>query len=153
MGITGSFINNAVARNPKGTIQEPFDKTIEGAKAVTEVYDGNDQANITPTLDAIEIQLASTDLNFAFKSKKAELEKEINILHGKHPNARPIKLAYDSASKTLGLTTYGKTTKLETLSGKYNITTPYSDDVWTATSLAESIKIANLTNFLTATYA
>ncbi|MBP7885102.1 hypothetical protein KAZ93_02970 [Patescibacteria group bacterium] len=153
MGITGSFINNAVARNPKGTIQEPFDKTIEGAKAVTEVYDGNDKANITPTLNSIEIQLASTDLNFAFKSKKAELEKEINILHCKHPNARPIKLAYDSASKTLDLTTYGETVKLDILSGKYLVSTPYSNVTWPAASLAEAIRIANLTNFLTATYA
>lgn len=152
MRITKAYIENAQAKTPNGNINQPYQELKEKTDAVAEIYDGQDQAKVRPMLDAIDTTLANTDQGFAFKSQKAELEKQLNILHFKHPRARPIQIGYDSADHTLCLTTYGQETKLDILSGKYIVSSPYSTTPRSADSLAEATRIAHFINFTVTTY-
>lgn len=151
LGIGAAYIAGKMKFNP----HEKFEVAIEELKRetddVAESYDKKDQAQIKPQLNTILSTMEhNQDPQYALlKDNLYEVERELNILHTKHPQARPITIEYDNTNKKIRINTYKQSNFLTFNGTEVGITSPYNDTMWKTSNINEAIRIANLTNALT----
>lgn len=146
--ITPLFLSTQQSQNPNGTIEEPYKDFKKQADAIAEQYDGKDAAQVRTSLDTIEQGMnTNQDPNLLnFKAKKTDLERQANILYVKHRNARPITMIYEN--NTLYLQTYNQKTTIDISAEDPGVMSQYSDIKRKTKDYNETMRIANLVNFL-----
>lgn len=152
MGMGATYITTKSKLNPTEKFNKLFEENKREADEFVEDYIlGTDKANIIPELDTIEAQMNSLqDPQLAsFKKQKHDIERQVNILHRKHTQARPIKVYYNTSNSQLELESYNQKTQLTIDSSNPSIQSKFNNTERKTSTSNEAWRVAHLVNFLT----